>query len=139
MEGFRLEIPLLKVKREVILSFYKQKTPDLAMCKTCTENIKSGGAGLQNHLKFHPVQWNIYLGKVSDVIMDSTPRSSGIDALKLLAVIIDKNETEFSLQFPLSRIQRDFSNLHVNQILEGFDGRLQRDYNSSCVGPYGSL
>ena len=106
------------------------------MCKTCTENIKSGGAGLQNHLKFHPVQWNIYLGKVSDVIMDSTPRSSGIDALKLLAVIIDKNETEFSLQFPLSRIQRDFSNLHVNQVLEGFDGRLQRDYNSSCVGPY---
>ena len=136
MEGFRVEIPLLKVKKEVILSFYEEKTPDLAMCKTCSEHIKYDGAGLQNHLKFHQVQWNLYLGKVSHVIMDSIPRSSGIDPMKLLAVIIDKNNTEFSLRFPLSRIQRDLSNLQVNHVLEGFDGRLQREYNYNCVGPY---
>ena len=135
MEGFRVEIPLLKVKREVILSFYEQKTPDMAVCKTCREQINYSGFGLQTHLKFHQVQWNSYLDKVTDIIMDRIPRSSGIDAMKLLAV--NKNETEFSLQFPLSRIQRDRSNLRVNQVLEGFDGRLQKDYNSSCVvGPY---
>ena len=64
MEGFRVKIYLLKVEREVILSFYEQKTPGLAMRKTCIEHIKYDGAGLQNHLKVHQVQWNLYLGKI---------------------------------------------------------------------------
>ena len=59
------------------------------------------------------------------------------DSMKLSALIIDPNTNEeFTLSFPFSRINRDFSNLNVTVSLAGFDGHLQVEYNKSAVGPY---
>ena len=141
MEGFRIEIPLLKVKGEVISSFFDKNGPDVALCKTCGENILFNQTNLhdyvlQNHLKLHQNQWHLYLQNLSDLIIADIPRSSGIDVMKLLALIIDDNGEEYSLEFPLSRVARDFSKLTVTEVLEGFNGRIQNEYNSNCVGPY---
>ena len=60
--------------------------------------------------------------------------------MKLVTLIIDENGKDFSLKFPLSRIQRNLSNIKVSKNFEGFEGRVQRDFNSSfigpCMGPY---
>ena len=61
----------------------------------------------------------------------------GDDKMKLSAMIIDPvSNEEFTLSFPLSRLNRDFSKLNVTVSLDGFDGHLQIEYNKSPVGPY---
>ena len=89
-----------------------------------------------NHLKSHPEKWNVYLRDVADALLIHIPRSSNIDSMKRVTLIIDENEIEFSLRFPLSRIQRDLSNLKIQKKFDEFEGRIQKEYNSSCVGPY---
>ena len=136
MEGLRIEIPLLKVKEEVISSFFVENGPDVALCKACGESILFAQTNahehvLQNHLKQHPIQWHLYLQNLSDVMKADIPRSSGIDVMKLVTILIDENEEEYSLQFPLSRIARDISKLAVTEVLEGFDGRIQREYRQN--------
>ena len=67
------------------------------------------------------------------------PRSSLIlfsKIMKLVTMLIDEAGKEFNLKFPLSRIQRSSLNLEILENLEGFEGRLQGDFNSSYIGPY---
>ena len=139
MEGSNIEIPLQKVKREIILNFFEQKRNGRLICKECLHPVSSPSGkkyNLQNHLKLHPEKWNMYLRDVADALLIHIPRSSDIDSMKLVTLIIDENEMEFSLRFPLSRIQRDFSNLNIKKKFDEFEGRIQNEYNSSCVGPY---
>ena len=115
MEGLRIEIPLLKVKGGVISSFFVENGPDVALCKTCGENIlivqtNAHQHVLQNHLKQHSNQWHLYFQNLSDVIISDLPRSSGIDVMELVTIIIDENEEEYSLQFPIGKSAGDFSN-----------------------------
>ena len=138
MECSNIEIPLLKVKRHVILNFFKENKNKI-ICKSCSHVVNSASSenyNLQSHLKLHPELWNSYLHAVADAIETKVPKSSGIDSMKLVTLIIDKDEMEFSLRFPLSRIMRDVSNLNVQKAFDGLEGRIQADFNSSCVGPY---
>ena len=138
MDGSQIEIPLLKVKKEIILNFFKLKKNGHAICKACSQELSDNlrNPFLQNHLKLHADSWNLYLRQVADAIMDNVPKSSDIDTMKLVTLLIDEAGKEFNLQFPLSRIQRSSSNLNILEHLEGFEGRLQRDFNSSYIGPY---
>ena len=138
MEGSKIEIPLLKVKKDIIMKFFKLKENGDAICKACSQELFDhlGTPILQNHLKLHADGWNIYLHQVADSIMDKIPKPSGIDTMKLVTLLIDENGKDFSLKFHLSRIQRNFSNLKVSENFEGFEGRIQREFNSSCIGPY---
>ena len=51
-------------------------------------------------------------------------------------VTVPNAEEEFHLEFPMSRVKRDFLKLNVSNSLEGFDGHVQVVYNESPVGPY---
>ena len=58
-------------------------------------------------------------------------------SMKLSAVLIDLDTNEeFSLSFPLSRIDRDISKLNVTDCLDGFNSHLQIEFNKCPVGPY---
>jgi hypothetical protein len=139
MECHAFEIPLFEVKKKKIFNFFKEKKKSGYICKECLQHVSSSRSlnyFLQSHLKLHPSKWTSYLRAVADEIVIHVPKSSGYDTLKLVTLLIDENEQEFSLRFPISRIERDFSSLTDMSNLDGFEGTLQKEYNSSCVGPY---
>jgi hypothetical protein len=107
-------------------------------CKTCSEDIfleNKKKQLLHEHLKSHPLQWNLYLSKLAHAIKPDLP--SEFDALKLATLIVDLDtDTEYLLTLPLSRLSRDPSNLKISEGFNGFEGRIQTEYNSSPVGPY---
>ena len=75
--------------------------------------------------------------KVALSIQPSVTGTDVFDSLKLAALVIDFDSLqEFSLRFPLSRITRDHSKIDVTEALDGFNGRIQDEYNESPVGPY---
>ena len=51
------------------------------------------------------------------------------------SVTVPNSEEEFHLEFPISRVKRDFLKLNVSISLEGFDGHVQVVYNEGPVGP----
>ena len=70
----------------------------------------------------------------------SSPGENGkvsFHVLKLEALITDVKTGEvFALKFPVSRVGRNFSNLNIVEVLDGFNGRIQAEYNANPVGPY---
>ena len=59
-----------------------------------------------------------------------------IETLKLEAKIVDSQGGSFNLRFPVSRIHRDLSKVGNVEVLEGFHGRIQAEYNLDPVGQY---
>ena len=55
MEGSKIEIPLLKVKKDIIMKFFKLKENGDAICKACSQELFDhlGTPILQNHLNLH--------------------------------------------------------------------------------------
>ena len=66
---------------------------------------------------------------------EAVPR---VNILKLKTVIESSgSEDPFKLSFPKSRIDRQTLSNHENIVkLDGFKGRLQKEYNACPVGPY---
>ena len=56
--------------------------------------------------------------------------------LKLETQIRMKSKEHFKLSFPKSRLNRDLSNIPVKQNMNGFQGRIQKEYNNHPVGLY---
>ena len=46
------------------------------------------------------------------------------------------NKEQLRLSFPKSRLNRDLSNIEIKQNMDGFQGRIQKEYNNHPVGPY---
>ena len=143
MEGHQIKIPLSMIQDNLIMNFFKKVRLDSSVtfgkCNTCSELIFfcPGKKILHEHLKLHPNIWNLYLSEVGDATVPFVPAQTGVDVLKLTTFHIDNNtKEEFSLRFPASRIQRDFSKLDITEALSGFEGRIQKEYNMSTVGPY---
>ena len=143
MNGRAIQIPLPKIEDGLIMNYFKFVRVDSSLvlykCNSCSELVTfcSGQKNLQEHLELHPTPWDHYLTDVGNAILPFVPAQTGIDVLKLTTLLVVENtKEEFILKFPLSRIQRDFSDMGVTEALSGFDGRLQREYNKSPVGPY---
>ena len=56
--------------------------------------------------------------------------------LKLETQIRMKSKEQFRLSFPKSRKNRDLSSVAIKQNMDGFQGRIQMEYNNHPVGPY---
>ena len=148
MEGINIEISLPNIREQVIWIFFKRLTSlipktvgTFGKCKTCSKDIflkEEKKNLLHEHLKLHPVKWNLYLNKLANAIKPDLPSSSVIDALKLATLIVDVDtDKEYFLKLPLSRLSRRMnSNLKLTESLNGFDGRIQNEYNISPVGQY---
>ena len=144
MEGKGIEISLPSIREQVIWTFFKMVKSyygiigTFGKCKTGSEDIfleNKKNHILHEHLKSHPLQWNLYLSKLAHAIKPDLPNE--FDALKLATLIVDLDtDTEYLLTLPLSRLSRDPSNLKVSEAFNGLDGRIQTEYNSSPVGPY---
>ena len=91
MEGKNIEISLPNICEQVIWTFFKWISSHygtvgtFGKCKTCSEDIflEKEKKNLHEHLKLHPVKWNLYLTKLAHAIKPDLPSSSEIDALKL--------------------------------------------------------
>ena len=59
-----------------------------------------------------------------------------LETLKLEAEFVDSDGASFRLRFPDSRIFRDLSKVGNVETLDGFNGRIQAEYNSDPVGQY---
>ena len=143
MEAYRIEIPLSKLKESLILHYFDLKKKSLikvALCKICSNPVVfsyDSHGNLAKHLKLHDETWTLYLNKLADAIDREVPSSLCFDPLKLASLIFDRDTgEEFSLRLPVSRIQRDFDNLKVTEVLTGVQRRLQTEYNSCPVGQF---
>ena len=143
MEGYRTEIPLLKLKESVIIKYFdkvKKSLIKLAICQTCCKPVvflADEYKQLAEHLKLHPEIWAHYLDALADAIDADHDLPWSIDPLKLVTLIVDSEKGEsFTLKLPLSRIHRKFDNSEVCPTLDGFEQRLQTQYNSCPVGKF---
>ena len=143
MDGHKFEIPLPKIKHDVIWNFFEVVKADsgkiFGKCKTCPWEILFCPLNkyMQEHLKLHPNIWNLYLSNLTEVIEPVGAKETKIYRLKLDTLILDQDTNEdFSLRFPLSRIARDYSQLDVAEALAGFNGRIQSECNKNPVGQY---
>ena len=108
-------------------------------CKTCCEDVslEKEKNSLEDHLKLHPAKWSLYLTKLAKAMEPELSQSVNIDDLKLATLMVDiDDEKEYFLKLPMSRLSRVRSRLKVNEILTGFEGRIQKEHKSSPVGRY---
>ena len=145
MEGKNVEISLPTIREQVIWIFFRRISSHygtigvFGRCRTCSEDIliQKEKNRLQEHLKLHPVKWDLYLTKLAHVIEQDIPSPSVLDALKLATLVVDfETDREYSLKMPLSRVSREDSYPNITEVLTEFEGRVQKEYNSNPVGPY---
>ena len=145
MDAYKVEISLPVIREPIIWIFFRRinsyygTVGTFGKCKTCCEDVylEKEKNSLQEHLKLHPAKWNLYLTKLAKAMEPELPQSLNIDALKLATLMVDiDDEKEYFLKLPMSRLSRLRSPLKVNEILTGFEGRIQKEYNSNPVGQY---
>ena len=145
MEGRKIEFCLPNIREQVIWIFFKRISSHygtigtFGKCKTCSEDIylEKDKFNLHEHLKLHPLKWDLYLKKLADVIRKDLPSSTVIDALKLATLFVDfETEKEYFLKLPLSRVSRLNCHQNTTEVMTEFEGRIQKEYNGSPVGQY---
>ena len=102
---YNIDVPLPKVKADVILNCFEQKKKNGFICKVCSQSVLSAsfqGVKLWIHLKSHPQEGNSYVCAIADAITANIPKLSGVDCIKLVALMVDEEE-DFNLRFRLWR------------------------------------
>ena len=108
-----------------------KRTSKFVQCNICGMAVRSNVKGnLQDHLQNHETSWSKFLIDLSSTFQEIVVPSKKTDELKC-AVEFDG----MKLRLPLCRVsQRDeIANL---TILDGFEGRIQMEYNKNPMGPY---
>ena len=145
MYAYKLEISLPVIREPIIRIFFRRinsyygTVGTFGKCKTCCEDVylEKEKNSLQAHFKLHPAKWNLYLTKLAKAMEPELSQSVNIDALKLATLMVNiDDEKEYFLKLPMSRLSRVRSHLKVNEVLTGFEGRIQKEYESSPVGQY---
>ena len=73
----------------------------------------------------------------NDSVLDVDPLKLGSTLLSIETIVIDqKCGDSVNLSFPKSRIKREASKNEVMETLSGFEGRVQKEYNTHPIGQY---
>lgn len=145
METKNLTVNVSRNKKlEKVIMMFFTKSGSLIECKDCSKLLRGYNFILKQHLKVnHEHLWNRYLSEIRTEMtrnpipsLDSSVRGN---FLKCQVSCQSSDGVEVILSLPESRLTREnFSDndLLVLDQLDGFKGRIQKEYNTDPNGPY---
>ena len=118
----RCFISVPKLRETVIWNFYEmlhhEEEELFGKCKSCPWEIPE--SFFSKHLKSHPESWRHYLSELVGVLLQDEHRKNGLLLEKVFSDLDNPDE---------SRTRRDLSNLKNPSSFEGFEHRVQVEYN----------
>ena len=133
-----------KKLEDVIMTFFT-KAGGLFECNACSKLLRGYNFIMKQHLKSHHLNlWESYLCMLGTDMKKDHKRSvkptlSKKSVLKCQVDFVSAAGVKVSLSLPESRVPRDkFLNddLSVMESLNGFKGRMQKEFNKDPYGPY---